>query len=406
MPNEVRETANGFQYLQERIISKGLCTTCGACAGVCPSQVIEMHIENYESDDPEPRLEGDCTKCGVCISVCPGKDVPLAEMDRFVFGKERGTLAEPLGIYNQTLRGYAEGPARDISSSGGVVTAVIRYALDKGVIDGAILAIRSKEHPWRAEAGIITKSDEISKAVRTVVEVVPVVSALHEAVINKGLKKVALVGLPCQIHSIRKLQMAAEPKELAEAIVFTMGLHCTSTAHFIGVEHILKEIGDIEDFNEIVTLDTRVGAWHGPVLVATKDNKIHTIAKQWLYDTFAGSQEKRDRCLMCIDYSAELADISCGDILQNIDGNQRWTSVITRTDIGDCMINEAAKAGYIYVEPHKASMIPASGNGWEATKHACMFRWQERKRNGWAVPDYQYPPEIKILPRKIARPKQ
>lgn len=396
----------GFNRLYEEVISKGLCTVCGTCAGVCPNQSIEMKIEDYEKDEPIPVLTGNCSNCSICYKVCAGKEIPLGDLDKHIFGRERKPLDEPIGIYRRTLKGYAKGKARDSSSSGGITLGVIEYALAEGIIDAAIIALRSKEHPWRAEAGIITEAKDAKKGVRSVMEVVPVNSVLHEAVIKQKHNKVAVVGMPCQIHSIRKLQMNNIPQILAKAIVFTIGLYCNSTAYYIGIEHLVKEIGGIESLKDIIGMDYRAGAWPGSMMALTLDGKIHFIATKSFYGGFLSSANyRRDRCLMCTDFSAELADISVGDIFQNFDGNPRWSGVISRTEIGDQLINGAVTKGYIYIENHNPDLIPASGYGWEMSKHASMYRLMEREKYGWPVPNFQYPNEIKLLRRSIASAK-
>lgn len=398
---ENKSKRKGFADLKKEVIDTGLCTLCGACAGVCPSQSIVMQIENLESDEPRPTLIGNCANCSVCYNACAGKHVPLADLDKFVFGRERNPLEEPIGIYRRTLKGYAASGLRDITSAGGVTMGVMQYALAEGVIDAAIVGVRNPEHPWRVEPSIITSPEQASSAVRSVLEAFPVNAILHEAVINRGFKKIALVGMPCQIHSIRKIQMLGIPKKIADAVVFNIGLYCNSTSYYIGVEHVLKEVGGIENFREIVSIDTRAGGWPGAMMVVTKDGKIRYVGTKGLFGSFT-TYYRRDRCLMCIDFSSELADISAGDIFQVGPGHDpRWTGIITRTAIGDQVIDGAVKKGYIHIEPHDAEMIPASGFGWEMSKHSGMYHWIKRNEYGIPVPDFQYPPGIKLMRRTL-----
>jgi len=41
------------------------CTSCGACAGVCPVEAISEGGEKYDID-PDA-----CTDCGLCADECP-----------------------------------------------------------------------------------------------------------------------------------------------------------------------------------------------------------------------------------------------------------------------------------------------------------------------------------------------
>lgn len=394
------KTGQGFSRLLHEVIEPGLCTICGTCAGVCPTAGITMRVSDYERDEPAPVLEKDCSSCSWCYDSCPGKSVPLADLDRFVFGRERDPLGEPLGIYRQCLRGYAREPVRTTSTSGGIARAVVMYALDKGYIDAAIMAVRSKEHPWRAVPGIVTSSREASFAIRGVMEAVPVNSLLSEAIIEAGLR-VGVVGLPCQVHGIRKIQMKKTPDRIAEGIVFTVGLFCNSAAYYTGIEHLLKECGGIDSLADIAGIDYRAGDWPGAMMAVTKDGKIRNVAsREFAIDFLSKANYRRDRCLMCIDFSAELADISLGNVFKKVDANSRWSTVITRTEIGDGLVAGAVRDGYIsHIEDHDPKLVPAGGTGWEMSKHASMYRWMERKKHGWPVPEFQYPPGIEIVQR-------
>jgi len=411
MPKKSDKTAvsnyKGFHDLLQEVIHPGLCTVCGTCAGVCPRQAIEMRIEDYETGEPSPALTGKCQPCSACFEACAGKSVPLADLDRFIFGRERIPEEEPLGIFRRSIKGYAEGRLRAGSSSGGLTLGVVAYALAEGLIDAALVAVRSKEHPWRAVPGIITSAKDARRGVRSVMEAVPVNAALHEAVVKRGYRKIGVVGLPCQIHSLRKLQKRGKPKGLADALVFSLGLYCNSTAYFIGVEHLIKEIGGIESLTEITGMDYRAGNYPGSLMVMTEEGKIHQVAGKAFYGSFlSASNYRRDRCLMCTDFSAELADISVGDIFQAVGENPRWSGALVRTAMGEQLVAGAATKGFIHVEPHNPDLVPASGYGWEMSKHASMYRLMERRKHGWPVPDFQYPPFIRILRRTLSSAKR
>jgi coenzyme F420 hydrogenase subunit beta len=389
-----------FKDLEADVINKGLCTVCGTCAGICPKKSLTMAIGNIESDEPVPTLTGECKPCGLCYKVCAGRDVPLADLDNFVFGRRRDHENEHFGIYRDCLRGFGKGRLRSTTSSGGVTSAVLKYALSEKIIDAAIVAVRHPKYPFRATTGIITTPQEVDFAVRSVMEAVPVNDALHEAVVARGHRRLGLVGLPCQVHSIRKLQMEERPKSIANSIVFTLGLFCNSTTYYIGVEHLLKEVGGIRSFKDIMGLDYRAGAWPGTMMVMMRDGKIHTVATKKEYGTFlSAANYRRDRCMVCIDFSAELADISVGDIFNVSFSDPRWCATMVRTEIGETLIKGAKDLNYIYAEPHNVDLLAGSGYGWEMSKHASMYRWIQRKKCGWPVPDFQYPPYIAIVNR-------
>ncbi len=116
----------GFAKLDAEVIRVGLCTDCGHCAGICPDKSLVM---NYETERPE--LRGKCRPdCELCYESCPGKDIPMPDLDRLVFGRQRGVGEELLGVSQAFLKGHATDAAiRSNGAGGGIVSALLTYAL-------------------------------------------------------------------------------------------------------------------------------------------------------------------------------------------------------------------------------------------------------------------------------------
>lgn len=394
-----------FEDLNADVVRVGLCTSCGTCVGVCATKAIEM---DYALDEPLPRLVGKCTSCGACYDICPGKDVPLRDMDRFFFGRERDEEKDPVGIFKSCYRGWSTDPyVKATSSSGGVVTGICNFALENDIVDAVIMAGWSKDEPARCRPIIATSPEEVAEAARSAMVIVPNNALLAEAVLREKHARVGVVGLPCHVHGLRKLQMKGQPKKLAASVKFVIGLFCASTYYWEGVRHLVREFSDIRDMDEVVRLDYRGGQWPGGMYAVTKDAKVHFIASKHDYTWhFLGAGTfKRDRCLMCTDFAAELADVSCGDIFQPVKpGDRRIVATVTRTDVGEDLVRKAQEAGYIQVESHDPMLIPASGLGWESKKHAGMYRLIQRREFGWPTPDYQYEPRVVPLDRRLTFP--
>ena len=394
---------SGFAQIKRDVVDKGLCTGCGTCIGVCPKKVLEVV---YIGGEPEPKLIGKCIQCGLCSKVCAGSSIPLADMDQWLFGRKSSFKDDPLGVYRKCLRGFSTDPRiRAASSSGGATSAILNYALEKGVIEAAIVAGSDIKKPWRCVPFLATSPEELKRATRFTPEMVSVNSLLREAVVEKGFKKIGIVGLPCHIHSVRKIQMARRPAEIARAIRITLGLFCASTYYFEGIKHLLSEFAGIGKLEDIVSLDYKGGQWPGSLTAATRDGKIYHVATKHEYTWhFLGPGSKRDRCLMCPDFSARVADVALGDIFQKVSPDPNINAILVRTKTGDKMIKQAVKAGFLFVENHPPGFIPKSGMGWESKEHANIHRIKFRKRFGWPVPDYQYRLEMCYPPGKLVFP--
>lgn len=210
-----------FNELENGIIQRGLCTVCGTCAGVCPAGAIDW----VELDgELQPQLTGTCTSCGICTAACPGADVDLPALERFVFGRERPELIPDLGFYREARVAWSTDLSiRKQGASGGLVTSLLIYALEQGLIDCALLAGFRRDQPCRTEARLATGKEDILASAQSKYACVPVNTLLTRAV-SKGYRRLAVVGLPCQIHGLRKLQVLGEPPLLLKSVVLMVGL--------------------------------------------------------------------------------------------------------------------------------------------------------------------------------------
>ena len=374
----------GFSDLNKNVIKKGLCTACGTCVGVCPTGAIQ-----FDFDLEEPTLTGSCTVCGICYATCPGEDIPLPKLEKKFFGEARTQENELLGVSTAFFKGFAiDSGIRRLGASGGLTTALLLHTFEQGIIDGAIVTIMDPLKPWRAKPILATTRTELIEAAKSKYTISPNNMILSQAA---GIKRLVIVGLPCHIHGIRKVQSNKRLASLSKKIVLLLGIFCGSNWSHKATEHLVREYSDI-NFEEIERFEYRGGDDSQDVKIFTrhKDEITITMAER---RTVFQSMEK-DRCRMCCDWSAELADLSLGDIFDpRLRGNIRkvpnWNSIIVRTEKGLRLIEEAQKAGVI-----ETSLLEEDsfyGNiGFEIKKHGAVNNLKERERYGWPIPNYHY----------------
>jgi coenzyme F420 hydrogenase subunit beta len=145
-----------------------------------------------------------------------------------------------------------------------------------------------------------------------------------DLLVKKGLHRVALVGTPCQIHSVRKMQaLSIIP---SDSIKYCLGLFCSGNFVFgPKQQEKLSIIGNF-NWNEVKKINIKED-----LLIHLVSGKIITIPLDEL------EFMKRFACYFCPDYSAEFADISFGGLCAE-DG---WTTVITRTPVGRAIFADA-----------------------------------------------------------------
>jgi len=145
------------------VAKDGLCTGCGTCVALCPNDAIEMVI-NEKKGVYVPELdEGKCNNCGICFKVCPGHEVDFKGLNLEIFGKEPEDIL--IGNYLNCYVGHAtDYDIRYNSASGGLVTALLIFALEEGLIDGALVTRMKKDKPLEPEPFIARTREEIIEA--------------------------------------------------------------------------------------------------------------------------------------------------------------------------------------------------------------------------------------------------
>ncbi len=159
---------NVFGILEEQIISNDFCSLCGACVASCGKDAIEIR--------DRPVLVKDCVNCASCIVRCPKTS--------FLDVKPN----EEIGVYLAKGK-FGEGH--------GVITSLFAYALDKGIIDCAI--VTDGEKPIMA-----TKREEVLNCAEKF-SIVPNVSMLKEA-LKIGFNSIGVLGVPCNVLAFRKFE--------------------------------------------------------------------------------------------------------------------------------------------------------------------------------------------------------
>jgi coenzyme F420 hydrogenase subunit beta len=255
-----------------------------------------------------------------------------------------------IGNHIKCYSSYAiDAKIRYNAASGGVITALLVFALKTGLIDGALVTKEKEENPFIAESFIARTKEDIIKSAKSKYCPVSINPALKEIVNSKDKEKFAIVGLPCHISSIRKV--CKIDSNLNKKILFTLGLFCDHTPSLNAIDFFLKKFKIKKE--EVVKINYRGDGWPGYVKIFKKNGEIMKY-RYPLYWSIAGSNFFYPKtCLACQDCSAETSDISFGDAWLpefKQEGIGR-SLVICRTERGEAILREAQKRGWIKLEP-------------------------------------------------------
>lgn len=299
-----------YEDLESKIIDTGKCTVCGACILACPNS----HIKCIDGKPKRPKRTLDCVSCNICYDACYRvREGRLADIEAIILGSEK---QESIGIRRRILAARIKGQKTEACQDGGIVTALLIYSLDQGIIDGALVVGRDG---WMPVASIAKTREEIIASAGTKYGVVPVLKELRAAVIDHGLSKICVVGSPCHIQSIRYLKNRGLP--LASSVKLTIGLFCRENYYY----HCITERASSKGINvdQIEKLN-----------VADEFN-IYANGKKLSFPITEVKSCVPRHCLICEDFASELADISVGS-----DGSpEGWSTVIIRTEEGEAVFS-------------------------------------------------------------------
>ena len=303
----------GFRLLQRECINSGLCYECGLCASVCPAKAIELKMYDWGRN---PELVGRCTDeaCTRCYDVCAAKLVPVSAMEKRFFGRGRrmDTVEKVGGVCRFVGTGCAVDPEiREIGVSGGVATSLMIFALEKGYVDGCVLAGWDAEKPWLAKAYVATSKKDVIACSGSKYQPHPQLLGIREAY-EMGLKKIAVSATPCHAQSLRKMMMNEDFADISGIIRLISCNFCAAHWALAGTKWLLKTwLGvDMEDVRE---MNYRTGAFPGTMRVRTKDGRIHEKAFVRSGGVAQLGRFTPEECRICLEKVGYAGDVVFGD---------------------------------------------------------------------------------------------
>lgn len=368
------------------VIPKDLCTRCGACHVICPTNVIRFD----DHDFPHIESEG-CIDCGLCLKVCPGIDFDMKAMHEQMYGAEYQPQ-KMSGTFRKAYLGHATRPGvRQEGAAGGVVTQLLIALVRQGLVDGAVVVGPNPDDPALPRPYIARTEDEIRAAAQSKYTTVANTKVLRDL---KGTnERFAFVGVACQVHGLKKLEELN--KRLQDRAFLTIGLACRGTLE-------KEAIQDLVDVNSIQMKDLkqvshRGGPFPGKFQAHFKTGPVRDL-HHFEYKDGAYNMMLRmylpDRCHMCPDYSAEFADITCSDMwLRGKDGKylhpKGSTLILCRTEKGEQIIEALMQSGELALEPVEPRTVDkAYAHLRRERKMISYLRISQRLRQGRRAPDY------------------
>lgn len=330
-----------WAHLYDEVVTTGLCTGCAGCVVACPHDVLgyddtagtykPFHLE--EEGGPGGCVHGD-RGCTSCTRACPRFRSWESEADSYLFGRTRRP-EEMEGVFKDIILARATDPeVHERGQDGGLVSAILIWALEHGYIDAALVSyLEGDGSTWKAVPGVARTREEVLAAAGSRYTYSANTLA-YAAAVAAGAEKLALVGMSCQVSS-PPIMAARKAGKVARRFALNIGLLCSKTFDDAIFEELFEAKYGVRRA-EIKKVNIK-----GVFQIWTHDGRYLEVP---LKECHAWT---REGCKACPDFAAEHADISTGGIGAFND----WTLTIVRTDLGREIIIKMLEDGTIEGRP-------------------------------------------------------
>jgi coenzyme F420 hydrogenase subunit beta len=386
-------TAMTFEQLEAEVIQPGLCTHCGTCVGLS-NGALNMEM-TARGPIPSAASMQRTDLPLLAFETCPGKGLNYPDLCEGVFGQRPQNWL--IGHYRSLYVGYSSVPdIRRRGASGGVITQTLIYLLERELIDGAVVVCLGRSKPWLAEPIIAQSVDEVMAASQSVYAPVPVNTILPQMASFAG--RLAYVGLPDQVASLRRLQQLGHPG--AQKVDYVLGPYVGTNLYFGAIESYLRAKG-IHSLEEVAELRYREGEWPGYLHIRTRSGEVFRLAK--FYYNYLIPFYVTQSSLLYVDFTNELTDVSVGDAwhprYEKRGGG--FSVVVARSQKGKELLESMQREDVVSLEeiPLEEAMS-MHAHMLDFKKRGAFIRLDLRRMLGKRVPDYGYRPASIPLSRK------
>ncbi len=329
------------------VIDTGLCTGCGGCVGLCP--YLRSHrgatVALFECD----RQDGRCRR------YCPRLETDWDGLGQSLF--DAAELTPEIGAFKGLYLTRAIDPdIRSQSQHGGTVSALICLALDKGLIDGCVVA--KEEMPMLPQSITAFTRGEVLAAAGSKFGSAPSVAEFNR-VSAEGSGPLGVVATPCQAQALARMRAnsAEEDASRIARLKLVIGLFCGWTLDW---RRLRKMVLEATKGQTILGMDVPPSS-HACMQVQTGSGMIEIPIDQV-------NSCVRECCDYCTDMTAEFADISVGSARspEGWDVDKHWNQVIVRSTAGEALLALAREKGILEfkeVPPENLDKLKAAAMG-------------------------------------------
>jgi coenzyme F420 hydrogenase subunit beta len=297
-----------------------------------------------------------------------------------------GGLDAGVGPVLEVWEGHAADPeTRYKGSSGGALTALARYAIEKGGMHGVLHVAADPEDALRNRTVMSRSHEDLLAATGSRYAPASVCDGLRQ--IEDAPGPCMFIGQPSEVAALRKAQ-ALRP-ELDRNVGVALSFFCAGSPASRGTEELLKAKG--LDPARVEKLRYRGRGWPGMFTVWLKGESEPALEMTYA-ESWAFVQAYRPWAVhVWPDGSGEHADVSCGDPwYREVEPGAHGSSlIVVRTDAGSRLVRGAVEAGYLELTSSSVERVVDSQRNLLVKKGAVWGRLSTMRLLGLPAPAHK-----------------
>ncbi len=241
-------------------------------------------------------------------------------METKVHGRARQTQQHDelfFGPYQRLYRAALKAP-REGAQWTGITTRIAERLLEQGMVDAVITMAPDPKDQWKPVPVMVTRKEDLAQCRGMRMGYAPLIS-LVEPAIARGHKRLAVIGIPCQIYALRALEA-----ELGLEKLYVIGTPCSDNTTTERFHEFLKLLSDAP---ETISYLEFCADYHVELRFTNGRKKripfLMLPLSKLPQDFFPLT------CRTCVDYTNALSDITVGYMGGE---GQQW--LIVRNDRG------------------------------------------------------------------------
>lgn len=254
------------------------------------------------------------------------------------------------GVINQMWQAAKREPSPGAQWTG-ITTLLAQQLLQSGQVDAVLTMQPHANDRWRPVPVIVTDSADLAHCRGMRMGYAPLLALLEPAA-AQGFKRLAVIGIPCQVHALRAMQKSGQLSKMGIDHVTVIGTPCSDNTTTENFHHFLdlvaQQIGQPKD--NIRYLEFRAD-YHVELRFE------HGATQAIPYLQLPLSQLAPDffplTCRTCVDYTNSLADITVGYMGGS---GQQW--LLVRNETGAALLESVREQ--LSLTPPKSSGKRAS----------------------------------------------